>query len=123
MDWELDTDDLPPDFSYPREYIRLVELGMTNPEPWYQLVGADLLSSREALRRDYPSHDYVPFASDQQNDDYPCWERLDDRWSVIVVHVGTLEGHERGAAFPDTYAWFRQAVEDMIEFDEDWVRP
>ncbi|TMK51016.1 MAG: hypothetical protein E6G66_06680 [Actinobacteria bacterium] len=38
----LSIDDLPPDFEYPQEFIRVVELGLTNLEPWWILEGEGL---------------------------------------------------------------------------------
>ena len=49
----LSIDDLPPDFEYPPEFIRVVELGLTNLEPWW-IVQGDLLRDRfQGLRKRY----------------------------------------------------------------------
>ena len=41
--------DLPADFTYPRAFIRVVELGLTDLEPW-EIVDGDALSRRFAGR-------------------------------------------------------------------------
>jgi hypothetical protein len=40
----LSITDLPKGFEYPREFVRVVELGLTNLEPWW-IIDGDLLRS------------------------------------------------------------------------------
>lgn len=37
---------------------------------------------------------------------------------VLIVHDFAGPGHEERAQFVDIYGWLRQAIEDLIEFDE-----
>jgi hypothetical protein len=107
--------DLPGGFDYPGEFVRVVELGLTNLEPWW-IVGGDRL--RElflGLRERYESRSLVPFADRQDNDDVACWDV--ERGTVVVVHDYASPGYEQRAEFPDFVAWFRSAVEDMIAFE------
>lgn len=107
--------DLPDDFSYPQEFIRVVELGLTNLEPWWILTG-DLLRARYAgLAKRYPKRILVPFARRQDNDDVACWDLPSG--SVVVIHDFASPGSEARIEFRDFYAWLRQAVEDLIEFE------
>ncbi|MGH3544594.1 MAG: hypothetical protein ACRDPW_01475 [Mycobacteriales bacterium] len=73
-------DDLPETFNYPPEFIRIVELGVTDLEPWSILGGNELRFVYHRLRQDYPDQEYVPFATRQDNDDVACWAP----WSVSI---------------------------------------
>jgi hypothetical protein len=111
----LTIDDLPDGFKYPPPFVRVVELGLTNLEPWW-IIDGDVLRNRFAgLQRRYPERSLVPFAARQDNDDVACWDMATG--NVAIVHDRASPGWERRAEFDDFYAWFRQAVEDFIEFD------
>ncbi len=110
--------DLPPAFDYPREFIRVVELGLTNLEPWWVLTGEQLWRVYVGLRERYPNEAYVPFASRQDNDDVACW--LGSGPEIVVVHDFASPGWERRGRepLPNFHVWFRLAVEDFIEWGE-----
>jgi hypothetical protein len=110
----LTIDDLPDGFDYPAEFVRVVELGLTDLEPWWIFDG-DLLRHRIAgLRSRYPERCLIPFARRQDNDDVACWDL--DEGDIAVVHDFASPGWEqRGARYPDFNAWLRQAIEDLIE--------
>ncbi len=111
----LNLSELPEAFSYPSEFIRVVELGLTNLEPWWILTG-DLLRDRfKGIVRRYPERSLVPFARRQDNDDVACWDVSDDR--VVVIHDFASAEKVVCAEFQDFYSWLRQAVDDLIEFD------
>lgn len=110
----LTDDDLPEGFSYPPEFLRVVELGLTDLEPWWILDGELLRSGMRLLASAYPSRRLVLFAKRQDNDDVACWDL--DTGGVAVVHMGATPGWEqRGPRFTDFNSWLRQAVEDLIE--------
>jgi len=108
-------DELPNGFAYPKEFLRVVELGLTNLEPWWVLEGSLLRERHRDLATRYPSHLLVPFPRRQDNDDVACWEVLGG-YEVVVVHDFASPGWERRGKFSNFYGWFRQAVEDLIEF-------
>jgi len=111
----LSVDDLPAGFDYPPEFVRVVELGLTNLEPWWIVEGDLLRRSNALLSKSYPHRRLVMFARRQDNDDWACWDL--DRGDVAIVHMGATAGWEqRGHRFPDFNAWLRQAIEDLIEF-------
>lgn len=111
----LSPQDLPDGFSYPSQFLRVTELGLTNLEPWWILTG-DLLRARYAgLMERYPERTLVPFARRQDNDDVAAWDVRSGQ--VTIVHDFASPGTETRADFPDFYTWLRQAVEDLIEFD------
>ena len=109
--------DLPAGFSYPASFIRVVELGLVDLEPW-QILEGDLLYSRyRGMAARYPRQQLVPFARRQDNDDVACWQ-VGGR-EVLIVHDFAESGHEIRERLPSFYAWLRRAIEDLIEFEPD----
>lgn len=109
----LRQDELPTGFTYAPEFLRVVELGLTQLEPWWIFDG-DLLRRRAAgIRQRYPQRRLVPFARREDNDDVACWDL--DGSDVVVIHDMTEPGREQRARFADFNAWLRQAIEDLIE--------
>jgi hypothetical protein len=111
----LGSDELPDGFEYPREFFRVVELGMTNIEPWH-IIGGDRLRSRYlGMQKRYQDRRLVPFAVRQDNDDVACWDAPAS--TVAIVHDFASPGWEQRAELPSFYAWLRQAIEDLIDFE------
>lgn len=107
--------ELPDGFRYPPEIIRIIDLGLTNLEPWWIIQG-DLLSDRASgLRQRYPNRRLVPFAVRQDNDDVACWDV--DQGVVAIIHDFASSGFEQRQVLADFNAWFRVAVEDLINFE------
>ena len=112
----LREDELPHGFAYPGAFRRAVARGLTHLEPWWVLRGDQLRSRIGGLRERFPDRKLVPFARREDNDDVACWEAGGGE-EVFVIHDYSSNGWEQRRVFPDFYAWLRQAVEDMIEFD------
>ncbi len=114
----LPSGDLPPGFVYPPEFVRVVELGVVNLEPWEVLVGDRLRHRFAGLQDRYPGTTYVPLAARVDNDDVACW--TDPTPVVTIVHDFASPGWERRdkRSWADFHAWLRQAVEDFIEWGE-----
>lgn len=106
----------PAGFSYPRQFKRLVERGLTDLEPWYFLEGRPLRDSMAGLAERYPDRQLVPFARRQDNDDVACWQAGTGQ-QVFVIHDHASPGWEQRGQFAGFYDWLRRAVEDFIEFD------
>ena len=113
----LREDELPTGFTYPKAFLRAVERGLTHLEPWWVFDGDNLRSRARGLRERYPERALVPFARRQDNDDVACWEAGQGE-QVFIVHDFASPGWERRRVYPNFYAWLRQAVEDMIEYDQ-----
>ena len=109
----LPISDLPDGFNYPPEFIRVVELGLTDLEPWWIFDGELLWRRAANLRRRYPDRRLVPFARRQDNDDVACWDLAEG--DVVIIHDFASPGSEQRARFPDFYSWLRQAIDDLIE--------
>ena len=59
----------------------------------------------------------VPFANRQDNDDVACFDL--DRGGISIIHDFASVGWEQREVYPTFYAWLRQAVEDLIEFEPE----
>lgn len=111
----LNINELPASFDYPHQFVRIVELGLTNLEPWWVLTGSPLRDRYEGLKKRYPGRMLVPFATRQDNDDIGCWDL--QQGSIVIIHDFASPGTEDREKFPDFYCWFRRAIEDCIAFD------
>jgi hypothetical protein len=111
----LSENDLPRGFAYPREFVRVVELGLTKLEPWWILSG-DLLQQRNAeLAERFPARTVVLFARREDNDDIACWDTQSG--SVVLLHDYSTPGYEFREELADFNSWLRRAIEDLIEFE------
>jgi hypothetical protein len=108
--------DLPAGFEFPRQFQRLLELGLINLEPWHIFTGDNIVTSAKRLASMYPARSLIPFAWRQDNDDIVCWDGADST-TVFLIHTFADPGWEQRGVFPTFYDWLRQAVEDLIEFD------
>jgi len=113
----LSVEDMPAGFWYPPSFVRVVELGLTNLEPWHVLEGSFLRQRWLGLAQRYPERTLIPFAARQDNDDVACWEPVRDDRTVVIVHDFASPGWERRQEYPDFFSWLRQAIEDLIEFE------
>lgn len=111
----LSADALPPGFSYPTAFVRIVERRLIDLEPWRILEGDHLRRRREGLQQRYPARRLVPFARRQDNDDVACFDI--DLGGISVIHDFAGAGWEQRDRYADVHAWLRQAVEDLIEYD------
>jgi hypothetical protein len=113
----LPSADVPDGFWYPASFVRVVELGLVDLEPWRILEG-DLLSARfRGLAARYPGRRLVPFARRQDNDDVACWQ-VGGR-EVLIIHDFDFSGGELRETLPSFYDWLRRAIDDLIEFEPD----
>jgi hypothetical protein len=114
----LDRVELPEWFEYPHAFRRVVRLELVDLEPWFIINGARVEERMKGLKSRYPARDLVPFARRGDNDDVACWERGRGE-AVIVIHDFTTPGSEQIGTFPTFWDWFRGAIEEMINFDEE----
>lgn len=110
----LPDDRLPEWFTYPPEFLDLVERKLLNLTPWWNLTGDHLSERLDGLKKRYPSRDLMPFARRLDNDDVACWDRAEPG-TVVIIHDYASPGFEDAGRFEDLWAWFRAAVETMIE--------
>lgn len=113
----LSTNEIPDWFSYPPQFLRIVEQGLLNFDPWVILDGDRLRKHYLGLQERYPERDIVPFARREDNDDIMCWEKghTDE---VIIIHDFASKGYENAGKFNSFWDWLRAAIEATIEYDE-----
>jgi hypothetical protein len=112
----LSSEDWPAGFMYPNSFIRVVDLGLTNLDPWIILEG-DLLRRRmRGMQERYPERQLVPIAMRGDNDDVACWD-VSRPGKVVVIHDFADPGYEYVGEFNNFADWFRSAVDDMLNFE------
>lgn len=109
--------DLPSAFSYPSSFIRVVELGLVDLEPWQILDGELLYARYDGLAVRYPGRQLVPFARRLDNDDIACWQAASR--DVLIIHDFDGSDGKARETFPSFYDWLRRAIDDLIEFEPD----
>ncbi|WP_375431492.1 hypothetical protein [uncultured Friedmanniella sp.] len=114
----LSASELPDDFVYPAEFLRVVQLNLVDLEPWLILQGESLLDRHRGLQARYPTRRLVPFAHRTDRDDIACWDLDLGLAQVSVVDDFEVLGYEQGEVYLTFYGWFRSAVDDLIEFDD-----
>jgi hypothetical protein len=107
----------PAGFSYPALFVRVVELGLTDLEPWWLLEDEPLIDRHRGLIARYPSRRLLPFARRQDNDDVACWDLAEG--GVVIIHDYASPGYELRARLPNFSAWLRMAIDDLIEFSPE----
>lgn len=112
----LTVSDLPRGFSYPTSFVRVVELGLIDIEPWRILGGDELRGLMYGLAERYPERELVPFARRQDNDDVACW--AESTSGVVVIHDFASPGSEQRENYENFHGWLRRAIEDLIEWQD-----
>jgi hypothetical protein len=113
---ELPSDkELPDSFKYPKEFLWILNNGISNLTPWIILDREFILSRYKSLRERYPTRNLFPFAFRQDCDEVACWDLKDNN------RIKIIEDYTRANPFEDViynafFDWFKQAVEDMIDF-------
>ena len=105
------------EFTYPLEFIEITNRGLVDFEPWIILEGEYLQRRFEGLQKRYADRKLIPFARRLDNDDIACWEKGVDK-KVVVIHDFASKGWEVKIEFDNFWMWFKQAIEDMIQFIE-----
>ncbi len=102
-------------FDYPPAYVRLVEQRQVDLTPWYLLDKPRMVKYAAELKTRYRVG-RLPFARRQDNDDVACFQE-GRGGAVILIHDGAAPGTEVRKELEDVWAWFRFAVEQMIEWN------
>ena len=116
MEKILKDKELPSWFHYPQEFLKLIELGLVNFEPWVVLLDDQLRTRFKGLQERFPERQLIPFAKREDNDDVACWEK-GRGGIVVIVHDFASPGFENSIEYDGFWKWFREAIEDMIEYD------
>ena len=114
----LDTNTLNKEFEYPKEFSKILELGFSIKKPWEITEGEQLLSRYNGMKSRYPNRKLIPFAHRKDSDDVACWD-LKNPLGVVIIHDYASPGFEQVDEFPSFWHWFRQMIEDVIEFAKE----
>lgn len=112
----LAVNELPEWFSYPPEFIRIVDQGLIDFDPWIIMENERLRNRYEGVRKRYPARDLIPFARREDNDDIACWEK-GKPGKVVIIHDFASDGYENVEEFGNFWDWLRSALEATINYD------
>lgn len=87
----LSQKNLPAWFSYPDEFLNLVDEGQVDIGPWQILLGKWLVARFAGMRQRYPDCELIPFARRLDCDDVACW----DKSSPGAIFVTYMTSHHR----------------------------
>lgn len=108
---------LPKGFTYPPEFLFLVDSRIVFFPPWQLLFEKWTHVRYIGLRERYPHRQLVPFARRFNSDDVACWEGGNNQ-QVVIVHDHASSGWEdRGERYPSFWSWFKATIDEMIEFE------
>ncbi len=116
MDSLLSDEELPGWFNYPEEFLRIIEQGLLDFDPWIVLQGDRLRTRFQGIQERFPGRDLVPFARREDNDDVACWEKGNPQ-GVVIIHDFSSSGYEQRESFDSFWDWFRNIIEEMIEYE------
>lgn len=105
----------PRNFEFPEEFTRIVNLNLTNIEPWYILESNQLEDKMDGLKKRYPARALIPFARRTDNDDVACFE-VGKLPQILVIHDFASTGWEQHEVYDTFWDWLRKAIDDMINF-------
>jgi len=106
-----------PGFKYPKEYQKLIALGLVNFEFWHLLRADEVHPRMQALHERYPQRQLIPFARRKDNDDLACFE-VGKADRVQIIHDFSSPGFEQRGAYRSFWDWYRAANEEMIAYGE-----
>lgn len=116
MDQLLSKNELPEWFSYPEEFLRIIEQGLLDFDPWIILQNAQLRTRFSGIKERYPERKLIPFARREDNDDVACWDQCKPGF-VVIIHDFSSPGYENKEEFVCFWDWLRSAVEATIAYE------
>jgi hypothetical protein len=102
-------------FYYPKEFLKIIDRGLVDFEPWVIIEGAYLDNRLRIIRKNYPDRKLIPFARRLDNDDLACWE-INEKDKVYIIHDFASIGWENKMVYENFWSWFKSAINDMIEY-------
>lgn len=102
-------------FHYPEQFLRIVDQGLLDFDPWIILQGERLRTRFRGIKERYPERQLVPFARREDNDDVACWEK--GRAGVVIIHDFASPGYELKQELASFWDWLRSALEATIEYE------
>ena len=104
---------------WPWAYRRLWTLGLTNLTPWRFLEAEELAQTYREINERFPGRHVVPFAR-VDDADIACFTVLVGYMEprVLLIHANREPGYEVSLEFPNFWDWFRLAIDDFIEAEQ-----
>lgn len=112
----LDLSELPKGFNYPEAFLKVIKLDLIDLKPWYIMNSNDIQQRIKGMQARYPKRILIPFARRGDNDDVACFE-LNKEEEIQIIHDFASIGYEQKNAYKTFWDWFRDAIEEMINFD------
>ena len=116
MEQLLNKNELPEWFNYSEDFLRIVEQGLLDFDPWIILQPKQLRTRYQGLKERFPERDLIPFARREDNDDVACWDKSKPG-SITIIHDFSSSGYENKEEFRCFWDWLRSALEATIEFE------
>jgi len=101
-------------YDFPIELQKVIDLGIINLKPWEIINDERFTVKNNGIKQRYSYKDFIAFAIRMDNDDVACWDIK--KKNVVIIHDFANPGWEQRKKFKTFWDWFRQAIEDMIEF-------
>lgn len=109
---------VPSGFVYPESYREFSKQELPDLEPWCFLYVGELEARYNGLLERYPSHNLVPFARREDNDDVACFDASieNNDPKVIFIHDYATPGWEHRGTCKNFLQWLEVAREESIEW-------
>ena len=118
MNTLLTPQELPESFTYPEEFLRIINQGLIDFDPWIILRGEQLRTRLHGINKRFPKENLIPFARREDNDDVACWQQGSSH-TVYIIHDFSSLGYENRRELNSFWEWLRQALEDTINYSGD----
>ena len=107
---------LPEGFEYPEAIKKVINLNLIDFDLLYIMDKKQMIYRYEGMKKRYPNRVLIPFARRDDNDDIACFE-LNKGDEVQIIHDFASSGYEQRKVYSTFWDWFREAIEEMINFD------
>lgn len=104
-------------FNYPDSFVKILELNLLDYDFWYMMSNEQVETRITGLKKRYPKRKLIPFARRDDSDDIACFEEGQGA-RVFIVHDFASEGYEQRKIFENFWEWFKDAIQEMIDYNE-----
>jgi len=104
------------DFTWPVPLLKVIDLGLIDYDRWCLIPPQQIIDKKKGLKKRYPKRKLIPFAQRCDNDDVACFE-IGHGERVFIVHDFASEGWERRQEYDDFWSWFKEAIQELIDFE------
>jgi hypothetical protein len=110
----IEKEELPDWFSYPTEFLFIVEHGLVNINPWIILEGDVLRSWMKVLKDIYPEQDLIPFAVRRDSNILACWKKS-TLYQIDIIDFNKKSHYDPIKSYSSVWSWFKSVVDEMID--------